>query len=110
MQLVDRAVRFGRFAGLLARLPAGTRQADKRDQVDRGLLLRLYVGLSEAETGEVLAIPPRAVKKQAEHGLREVAAAGETALGAGWRPVPMGVLAQELTCRLRDVLDQLDAA
>ena len=88
----------GALLAAVSRLPARRRAC---------LLLRLYVGLSEAETGEVLAIPPRAVKKQAEHGLREVAAAGETALGAGWRPVPMGVLAQELTCRLRDVLDQL---
>ena len=39
--------------------------------------------------------------------MREVAAAGETALGAGRRPVPMGVLAQELAGRLRDALDQL---
>jgi DNA-directed RNA polymerase specialized sigma24 family protein/outer membrane protein assembly factor BamB len=82
----------------VSRLPARRRAC---------LLLRLYAGLSEAETGEVLAIPPRAVKKQAEHGMREVAAAGETALGAGGRSVPMGVLAQELACRLRDALDQL---
>jgi DNA-directed RNA polymerase specialized sigma24 family protein/outer membrane protein assembly factor BamB len=88
----------GALLAAVSRLPARRRAC---------LLLRLYAGLSETETGEVLAIPPRTVKKQAEHGMREVAAAGETALGAGGRSVPMGVLAQELACRLRDALDQL---
>jgi DNA-directed RNA polymerase specialized sigma24 family protein/outer membrane protein assembly factor BamB len=88
----------GALLAAVSRLPARRRAC---------LLLRLYAGLSEAETGEVLAIPPRAVKKQAEHGMREVAAAGESVLGAGWRSVPMGVLAQELAGRLRDALDQV---
>ena len=88
----------GALLAAIFRLPARRRAC---------LLLRLYVGLSEAETGEVLAIPPRAVK-MAEHGMREVAAAGETALGAGWRPAAeVGVFAQELAGRLRDALDQL---
>jgi len=70
------------------------------------VLLRLYAGLSEAETGEVLALPARTVRKQAEHGMREVAAAGESAPGARWRTVPTAGLAQELSARLRDALDQ----
>ena len=70
------------------------------------VLLRLYAGLSEAETGEVLALPARTVRKQAEHGMREVAAAGESAPGARWRTVPTTGLAQELSARLRDALDQ----
>jgi DNA-directed RNA polymerase specialized sigma24 family protein/outer membrane protein assembly factor BamB len=88
----------GALLAAVSRLPARRRAC---------LLLRLYAGLSETETGEVLGIPPRAVQKQAERGIREVAAAGETAPGAGWRSVPMGVLAPELASRLRDALDQL---
>ena len=88
----------GALLAAVSRLPARRRAC---------LLLRFYVGLSEAETGEVLAISPRLVKKRAEHGVREVAAAEETALGAGRRSVPTGVLAQELAGRLRDALDQL---
>ena len=70
------------------------------------LLLRLYTGLSEAETGEVLAMPARAVRKQAERGMRE-AAAGEAAPGAEGRTAAIPVLAQELAVRLRDALDRL---
>jgi RNA polymerase sigma factor (sigma-70 family) len=88
----------GALLAAVSRLPARRRAC---------VLLRLYAGLSETETGEVLGIPPRAVRKQAGRGIREVAAAGETALGAGWRSVPMGVLAPELAGRLRDALDQL---
>jgi len=81
----------------VSRLPARRRAC---------VLLRLYAGLSEAETGEVLALPARTVRKQAEHGMREVAAAGESAPGARWRTVPTAGLAQELSARLRDALDQ----
>jgi RNA polymerase sigma factor (sigma-70 family) len=81
----------------VSRLPARRRAC---------VLLRLYAGLSEAETGEALALPARTVHRQAEHGMRDVAAAGGSAPGGRWRTVPTAGLAQELSARLRDALDQ----
>ena len=107
-----RATRAGAAGGAHASGPAGmTRPGALLAAVSRlparrraCLLLRLYAGLSEEETGDVLAMPAQAVKKQTEHGMRAVA---DTGLSAEGPALPTAALAQVLAGRLHDALDLL---